>query len=125
MPYIEPKTVLSPRKLVKGLHVIHNTRGGGWAVALLDWEGEEVVAIRWNGEKGNGIGNPQSHGRPTWFVIPDELADAVKERAEALSQSSDNGLLAGYQAMARDKEGEREAEELSEGLIGDAFNQEG
>jgi hypothetical protein len=124
MPYVNPKTVMSPKNVVRKVHVIHNTGPGGWSVALIDWEGEEAVAIRWNGERGNGIGNPQSHGRPTWFVVPKELAHAVKDCAENLSHSSETGLLAGYKAMAEDREREREALEWSEALIGDASGQE-
>jgi hypothetical protein len=40
--------------------------------------------------------------------------------AEELSNSQEGGLLAGYREMAADQQGEAEAHEWSEGLIGDA-----
>ena len=44
-----------------------------------------MSVIRWNGS-GNepGMGNPQSHGYPTWFVLPDEIAEMVL-RAETVA----------------------------------------
>jgi len=28
--------------------------------------------MRWNGNKENPIGNPQSRGLPTWFIVPEQ-----------------------------------------------------
>jgi hypothetical protein len=93
---------------------------------LLDFDGDECIGIRWNGSQDEpGIGNPQSRARPTWFVVPEELAAVVRERTEQLADSQEGGLLAGYREMANDQEHETEALEWSEGLIGDATPQEG
>ena len=120
MAYISPETVLVPKDVVRSVEVLYNSGVGGFSVALLDWNGEEAVGIRWNGEEDSGLGNPQSRGKPTWFLVPDELSAAVRERAEELNHAAEGGLLAGYAEMAKDEEREREAQEWSEGLIGDA-----
>lgn len=122
MRYVNPETVITPKNRVRSVHVIHDTGAAGWSVALLDWNGEEAVAIRWNGQ-GKEIGNPQSHGRPTWFVVPEDLGHLIRERAEELS-AGHRGMLAGYREMANDGQRESEAQEWSEGLIADAAGQE-
>jgi hypothetical protein len=47
----------------------------------MTWDGDPVMALRWNGGSDDsrfpGIGNPQSRGVPTWFVLPDVVGDAV------------------------------------------------
>ena len=53
-------------------------------------------------------------------ILPDELEEAILSKTEDLAMSGPGGLLEGYSAMAADADGEREAEEWSEGLIGDA-----
>jgi hypothetical protein len=92
---------------------------------LLNFDGEERIGIRWNGrEEQPEIGNPQSRGKPTWFVVPRELENLVREEAEHLGNSQEGGLLASYREMAKDREREAEAQEWSEGLIADATDQE-
>lgn len=127
MAYVDPITVLSPRTRLRSVDLLFNSNPGkgGWSVALLDFDGEERVGIRWNGsDEEPGVGNPQSRAKPTWFVVPEQLADAVRQRAEQLAESQEGGLLAGYREMANDQEHEAEALEWSEGLIGDAISQE-
>jgi len=129
MAYIDPQTVVSPRNRVGSVDILYNSGPGpgwSWSVARLEYDGRlDRIGIRWNGsEEEEGIGNPQSRGRPTWFVVPDELSPLVREVAEQLSNSQEGGLLAGYREMAADQEREAEAEEWSEGLIGDANHQE-
>ncbi len=126
MSYVNPESVLSPRNRVRSVDVLYNAGPGRWSVALLDFDGGECVGIRWNGsEDESGIGNPQSRARPTWFVVPEELAAVVREQVEQLADSQEGGLLAGYREMASDQEHEAEALEWCEGLIGDAIPQEG
>jgi hypothetical protein len=76
--YTDPATVLSPKGSVENLRILHSTGEGGWSVAALDWEGEPKVGVRWNGHARNPIGNPQSRGIATWFLMPDELAPVVR-----------------------------------------------
>jgi hypothetical protein len=126
MAYIDPQTVLSPRNLVGSVDVLYDDGPGSWSVARLEYDHvPDRIGIRWNGsEEKAGIGNPQSRGRPTWFLVPDEFSSLVREIAEQLSNSQEGGLLAGYREMAADQRREAEAEEWSEGLIADANHQE-
>lgn len=56
----------------------------GWSVAELEWHEEPTMACRWNGSTTNDdvseIGNPQSRGNPTWFIIPKALQEAIREQ---------------------------------------------
>ena len=40
--------------------------------------GSDVLAVRWNGKGGDKLGSPQSRGRPTWFIVPEELEPAIR-----------------------------------------------
>ena len=85
----------SPKEAVTHLRVLYD--GGeqteasreweGWSVAELEWYEEPVLACRWNGSEDNGdvsaIGNPQSRGLPTWFVIPKPLQQAIREQLKS------------------------------------------
>jgi hypothetical protein len=124
MAYVEPATVWAPKASIRSVEVLYNRGQGEWSVARVTWEGRERIGIRWNGgADGPGIGNPQSRGNATWFILPDELKEVVLNRIEELAMSGPGGLIEGYMAMAKDAAGEREAEEWSEGLIGDASAQ--
>jgi hypothetical protein len=126
MAYVDPASVDSPKGSVRNLRVIFNAGEGEWAVAEIDWKGKARVGIRWNGREGEqGVGNPQSRGHPTWFIVPDLLEDAVREAAERLRKSKNSRLAEGYRAMARDREREREARDWMEGLIADAGDSKG
>ncbi len=126
MAYIDPQTVLSPRNRVGSVQVIYNGGPGSWSVARIDYDGEERLGFRWNGSKDEpGIGTPQSRGKPTWEILPMDLAEVVQERVEQLQDSRYAELRSAYREMAADREREAEAEEWSEGLIGDATDQEG
>jgi hypothetical protein len=48
------------------------------------------------------------------------LKEVILNRIDDSTKSNPDGLIEGYSAMARDVAREREAEEWSEGLIGDA-----
>ncbi|SRR5579859_169680 len=76
-----PETVLSPKGAVANLHILQNTGEGGWALASMQWEGRDSLGIRWNGTPENPIGNPQSRGIPTWFILPDEVAAKLRDPA--------------------------------------------
>lgn len=90
--YQDPGTVKSPKGVITHLRVIYDggeqTREAGdwsgWSVAELEWHEEPTLACRWNGSSENpdvsDIGNPQSRGNPTWFIIPAGLHDAIRER---------------------------------------------
>jgi hypothetical protein len=121
MAYVEPATVRAPRASIRSVEVLYNRGQGEWSVARVTWEDRERLGIRWNGgDDGRGIGNPQSRGNATWFILPDELQDVILSKVDDLAMSGPGGLIEGYTAMAKDTDREREALEWSERLIGDA-----
>jgi len=86
--YITPDKVTSPRRNWSLIRVLEtgeqaDSNGNHVAVAIGTWRHEEgeagntVLAMRWNGNKDWPIGNPQSRGLPTWFIIPGRLNDAL------------------------------------------------
>jgi hypothetical protein len=86
MAYVDPKLVKSPRNMWKLIEVLRNGerdgRGDGDAsLAIGEWDEARVLAVRWNGsdDDDSGVGNPQSRGLPTWFVIPEWMNEAIVE----------------------------------------------
>jgi hypothetical protein len=60
------------------IDILYNGGDDDAALAIGHWDGRPVLASRWNGtDADTGIGNPQSRGIPTWFVLPEWLNDAV------------------------------------------------
>jgi hypothetical protein len=124
MSYIAPEEVLSPRKRVgRIIEVIHDPGENGMSVARILWDEEPVVAIRWNGNSDQPLGNPMSRRQPTWFVVGGYAAASVEQAAREAAEQSPNSLVAQYREMAKDSDREREAEEWSEGLVSDASAQ--
>jgi hypothetical protein len=124
MSYVRPEEVLSPKSRVGGiLEVIHDPGEGGMSVARIVFDGEPVVATRWNGDAKQPLGNPMSRRHPTWFVIDNYAAAKVEEAARIAAEKSPNSLVAKYREMANDSDREHEAEGWSEGLIGDVSPQ--
>ena len=122
MPYTDPTTVRSPKDRVLDVDVVYDKgpTDQSWSVARLKWDGKDAVGIRWNGEVAqSGVGTPSSRSNPTWFIVPDEIADTLVETARKLSKTEHETLLEGYRAMAADEEREAEAMEWSEALLGD------
>ena len=74
---VNPQDVQSPKRHLVLVSVLVNEGEGLYSVALIRWDGQPRLAMRWNGAADNPIGNPQSRGLPTWFVIPDEFREAV------------------------------------------------
>ena len=124
MPYIRPEEVLSPKSQVRAvIEVIHDPGENGMSVARIQWGDDEVIATRWNGNAQQPLGNPVSRGHATWFVVDGYAASSVEQAARQAAERSPNSLVARYREMARDEEREHEAEEWSEGLIGDGSSQ--
>ena len=121
--YHDPKTVLSPKDRVKSVEVVFDAGpvDASWSVARLNWDDSPVVGIRWNGDQTSTKGLPQARGNPAWFILPEDIADAVLDKAKELKRKEAESLLDGYRQMAADQEQEAEAEEWTEGLIGDAY----
>lgn len=84
MAYIDPKTVDSPRANWKLIEVLRNGKKNNKgdddaSLAIGEWDGERVFAMRWNGSSKDprGVGNPQSRGLPTWFILPYWMNDTI------------------------------------------------
>jgi hypothetical protein len=84
MSYIGPGEVHSPRKRVGSiLEVIHDPGENEMSVARIIWDEESVVAIRWNGNSDEPLGNSMSRRQPTWFVVGEYPRPASnKQRAK-------------------------------------------
>ncbi|MGC2447560.1 MAG: hypothetical protein WA477_07945 [Candidatus Sulfotelmatobacter sp.] len=124
MSYVRPEDVLSPKQRVGCvLEIIHDPREDGMSVARIRWDGAEVIATRWNGNDDQPLGNPVSRGHATWFIVDQYAAADVERAARAEAERSPNSLVSQYREMANDSDREREADEWSEGLIGDASTQ--
>jgi hypothetical protein len=124
--YIDPRTVISPKSKVdkESLDVIFDTGpvDYSWSVARLRYADKLRIGIRWNGdEKESKMGVPTATAHPIWFILPDEIADAVQARVEELRQRDEASLIEDYRLMAEDQEREAEALEWVEGLVGDAY----
>jgi hypothetical protein len=69
--HVPPTEVISPKARWSLIAVLDDAGASGIAVALGKWDHKPVLAMRWNGDDGpNPIGNPQSRGLPTWFILP-------------------------------------------------------
>ena len=55
---------------IENLRIIKNT--GKYAIAIFNYKGKLSYGIRWHGEDGD-IGTPSAFGKPTWFILPDEI----------------------------------------------------
>jgi hypothetical protein len=124
MPYVRPEAVLSPRNRMGGvIEVIHDPGATGMCVARIRWNGEEVIATRWNGDDDQPLGNPVSRGKATWFIVDGYAASSVEQAARKAAEQSPDSLVAKYREMSADSDRERQALEWSEGLIGDASSE--
>jgi hypothetical protein len=68
--YIKPDKVISPRRHWTLLVVLDPGNEEELALSIGRWDNNPCLGIRWNGTKDNPLGNPQSRGIPTWFIIP-------------------------------------------------------
>jgi len=80
--YITPSAVVSPKRSWTLIAVLDEGTEGQSALAIGRWDGNVVLAMRWNGDANNPIGNPQSRGLPTWFVVPERYYDDVLANKE-------------------------------------------
>lgn len=89
--YKNPKFINSPKGVVEVVEVIYDGKDDpAYSLAIIKWENTYKLGIRWNiaysewddYRKQNGqdecIGNPQSRGIPTWFVLPDDMMFSEK-----------------------------------------------
>ena len=92
---VNPWTVQSPRRrLAQGsLRVIHHVPG--WSLALGVWDGNRALLVRWNGDAAHPMGNPASHGYPTWFVLPGDLRAPTLDQIPNPNRAGAKDWLAG------------------------------
>ena len=69
---IDPNTVLSPKNKLSNLKVVINNKV--FSIATFIYGETRKIGIRWNEIAPGNLGYPTSHGHPTWFVIPKEVA---------------------------------------------------
>ncbi len=107
MDYVDPSNVESSRDI----DIVYDMGSGdaGSSIARLTLNNHRTLGIRWKAD-----------AKATWFIVPDEIANAVLKAASDLDRSQGQELTAGYQRMAADTEREGEAFVWSEALIGDA-----
>ena len=87
--YRLPETVRSPKDCIKDVIKIfdggNGTTGTPYSLAKVKWHNKTRIAIRWNiterewdnPDKASGliisVGEPNSRGYSTWFILPDEF----------------------------------------------------
>ena len=93
MDYIEPEDVKSPKKWWYLFEVVLDRGRGNCAYALGEWNGRRRIGFRWNGDKENKLGNPQSRGLPTWTMLDEEMHKAVIDILPPEKQEIAKGFL--------------------------------
>lgn len=86
MGYILPDQATSPRQHWSIIKVLVPAASERMAIALGKWDGQPVIGLRWNGTDEAPVGNPQSRGLPTWFIV--ELGTYTEAIIEALPTES-------------------------------------
>lgn len=91
MTYVLPTNVRTPKKNVKGVHVLYDGAEDSFSIAVLNWMDEsgkslEKLALRWNGSEESPKGYPSAMGNPSWFIIPAKLESVLRERAIELNK---------------------------------------
>jgi hypothetical protein len=70
--YVKPADVHAPKRYWSLVQVLFDGGEEDSSLAIGRWENKPVLAMRWNGTADNPLGNPQSRGLPTWFVVPEQ-----------------------------------------------------
>lgn len=77
---MNPWNAKSPTSRLRDLLVLHTEQSNPdliWSIAQMTWDQSEgIYGCRWDGDLNNpdDLGNPVSHGRGTWFILPKEVA---------------------------------------------------
>lgn len=92
MSYRRPEGVDSPQSHWLLHRVLYDGGEFDWSAAEGQWKHykswEPRLAIRWNGGGDAEIGNPQSRGNPTWFIVPPDLEDAIRTGINRMCDNS-------------------------------------
>ncbi len=89
--YRPPNDVVSPKLHWNLIAVLDEGTEDDSALAIGRWDGDLVLAMRWNGNAKNPIGNPQSRGLPTWFIVPKKYREDILQNK---GLASDKVMLA-------------------------------
>lgn len=112
--YYDPLQVTSPKDCISNVTKVFDGGVGTnpFSIALVTWNGDVRVGMRWNvtlrewddASKASGsvvsVGEPNSRGYPTWFILPIELleqllsgsgkmAEAVREALDSIEPASE------------------------------------
>jgi hypothetical protein len=74
---VNPEDANSPRQRWSLIAVLDDGKSDKGALAIGRWDNKPVLAMRWNGDAENPIGNPQSRGLATWFILPEKYIEAI------------------------------------------------
>ncbi len=66
-----------------------------WSLAVGLWDSDRRLLNRWNGDPGPSKGNPGSRAYPTWFVLPEELHNAILDDLKTANCALAKAWLAG------------------------------
>src|SRR5262245_2416807 len=78
LDFIPADEVHSPRRQWTLIAVLQDEKEPTTCVlAVGRCENKPVLAMRWNGSKDSPIGNPQSRGLPTWFIVGSEFNECL------------------------------------------------
>ena len=68
---VDPETVVY--NSLTNLLILYNN--GSYSIAVFKIDGIVKYGIRWNGDESEeSLGTPVSHGKPTWFLLPQDIA---------------------------------------------------
>lgn len=93
MNYVPPEDVKSPKAWWYLFEVVLDRGEGNCAYALGEWDGHRRIGFRWNGDKKNKLGNPQSRGLPTWIILDEAIHEAVIAMLPPEKQGIAKGFL--------------------------------
>ena len=90
--YVRPADVHAPKRYWSLVQVLFDGGEGDSSLAIGRWENNPVLAMRWNGTTESPLGNPQSRGLPTWFIVPEQHRKQILE-TEQYSLSDQRSFL--------------------------------
>ncbi|MDQ0361876.1 hypothetical protein [Breznakia pachnodae] len=85
MSYVKPQTVSGTTTNVR---IIYDGGENDFSVAIVNWKGREMFAMRWNGDKEKQLGFPVMGKTPLWLVLPEGIA---KEGVNSIISKVYNG----------------------------------
>ena len=90
--YLQPHSVTAPKDHWSFIGVVYDRGEEDTSVAFGEWDGDSCLVARWNGSLNDPRrekGNPISHLYPTWFVLPDFIAQATLKECLMLHATGD------------------------------------